>query len=116
MMEFACLLLTSATAPVAMAQDKVIKKAPMGQSDPSSGKAMYTSYCAPCHGASGKGDGPVASEFKVAPANLTQFTRKTKVSFLPAISGPCCNLARPLRRMARAMCRDGQLVRFAGSA
>ena len=57
------LLLTSATAPVAMAQDKVIKKAPMGQSDPSSGKAMYTSYCAPCHGASGKGDGPVASEF-----------------------------------------------------
>ena len=87
MMEFACLLLTSATAPVAMAQGKVIKKAPMGQSDPSSGKAMYTSYCAPCHGASGKGDGPVASEFKVAPANLTQFTRTTKVSFLPAISG-----------------------------
>jgi hypothetical protein len=38
-------LLTSVTGSVAMAQDKVIRKAPVGQSDPSSGKAMYASYC-----------------------------------------------------------------------
>jgi hypothetical protein len=31
---------TFATAPVAMAQDEVIKKAPAGQSDPSSGKTL----------------------------------------------------------------------------
>jgi hypothetical protein len=39
-------LLTSVTGSVAMAQGKVIKKAPVGQSDPSSGKTMYASYCA----------------------------------------------------------------------
>jgi mono/diheme cytochrome c family protein len=74
-------LLTLVTAPAALAQDKVIKKAPVGQSDPSSGKAMYTSYCAPCHGASGKGDGPAASEFKVPPANLTQLTKNNHGEF-----------------------------------
>jgi len=57
------------------------QKGSHGQSDPSSGKAMYTRYCAPCHGASGKGDGPVASEFKVAPANLTQFTKNNQGEF-----------------------------------
>jgi hypothetical protein len=42
-------VLASVTASVAMAQDKVVKKAPVGQSDPSFGKATYTNYCAPCH-------------------------------------------------------------------
>jgi mono/diheme cytochrome c family protein len=45
------------------------------QSDPSSGKAMFTSYCAACHGAEGKGNGPAASELKVAPADLTQLAK-----------------------------------------
>jgi mono/diheme cytochrome c family protein len=64
-----------------MAQDKVIKKAPVGQSDPSSGKAMYASYCAPCHSASGKGGGPARSEFKVAPVNLTPLTKNNHGEF-----------------------------------
>jgi hypothetical protein len=36
---------------------------------------------APCHGASGKGDGPAANEFKVAPANLTQLTKNNHCEF-----------------------------------
>jgi len=88
-----------------MAQDKVIKKAPVGQSDPSSGKAMYASYCAPCHSASGKGGGPAGSEFKVAPANLTPLTKNNHGEF-PS-SHLWANLARPLRRMVRAICRYG---------
>ncbi len=75
------LQLTFVTGPAARAQDKVIKKAPVVPSDPSSGKAMYTSYCAPCHGASGKGDGPAASEFKVPPANLTQLAKNNHGEF-----------------------------------
>ena len=34
------------------------------------GKKLYTSYCSPCHGARGQGDGPVAGG-ALAPANLT---------------------------------------------
>ena len=39
---------------------------------PSSGKEMFMSYCASCHGKDAKGDGPAAAALKQAPANLTQ--------------------------------------------
>jgi hypothetical protein len=34
---------------------------------------MYLTYCASCHGMSGRGDGPVAEFLRVRPANLTRF-------------------------------------------
>jgi len=37
-----------------------------------SGKEMFTQYCAACHGASGRGDGPAAPAFKKAPRDLTR--------------------------------------------
>ncbi|HEV8076061.1 MAG TPA: cytochrome c [Candidatus Acidoferrum sp.] len=74
-------LLTIGTANVASAQEKVIKKTPVQQSDPSSGKAMYASYCAACHGPAGKGDGPAASELKVPPADLTQLAKNNGGKF-----------------------------------
>jgi len=74
-------LLTFGSANVAMAQEKVIKKAPIQQSDPSSGKAMYASYCAACHGAGGKGDGPAASELKAPPPDLTQLAKNNHGEF-----------------------------------
>ncbi|HTB91788.1 MAG TPA: cytochrome c [Candidatus Sulfotelmatobacter sp.] len=74
-------LLAIGTASPAAAQDKVIKKAPVQQSDPTSGKAMYTSYCAACHGPAGKGDGPAASELKVAPVDLTQLAKNNGGKF-----------------------------------
>ena len=72
----ASVLLTAGAANLTIAQEKVIKKAPIQQTDPSSGKAMFTSYCAACHGPEGKGDGPAASELKVPPTDLTQLARK----------------------------------------
>lgn len=42
---------------------------------PVNGKLMYTSYCAPCHGADGRGNGPVASALKQKPADLTSLAR-----------------------------------------
>jgi mono/diheme cytochrome c family protein len=68
-------LLTAGSANLTVAQDKVIKKTSVQQSDPSSGKAMFTSYCAACHGPEGKGNGPAASELKVPPADLTQLAK-----------------------------------------
>jgi len=35
------------------------------------GRALYTIYCLPCHGASGKGDGLVGKVFELQPADLT---------------------------------------------
>jgi len=35
------------------------------------GKELYGIYCTPCHGASGKGDGPVAKKFVPTPANIS---------------------------------------------
>ncbi|HXO22077.1 MAG TPA: cytochrome c [Thermoanaerobaculia bacterium] len=35
------------------------------------GQRMYRVYCASCHGESGQGDGPVAADLKVPPADLS---------------------------------------------
>jgi mono/diheme cytochrome c family protein len=36
-----------------------------------SGRDIYGYFCASCHGPRGRGDGPVASQLKTRPANLT---------------------------------------------
>jgi mono/diheme cytochrome c family protein len=39
------------------AQDKEIKRAPVRPTSAASGKEMFVSYCAVCHGRNGKGGG-----------------------------------------------------------
>jgi mono/diheme cytochrome c family protein len=41
-----------------------------------SGKEMFRSYCASCHGAAGKGNGPAAAALKKAPTDLTILSQK----------------------------------------
>jgi len=48
---------------------KLVISAP--QTDATDGKVMYTSYCAPCHGADARGNGPVARVLKTPPTDLT---------------------------------------------
>ncbi len=63
-----------AMAVMALAQNepaKEIKHVPVKQTSPASGVEMYKSYCAVCHGTTGKGDGPAASALKVPPTDLT---------------------------------------------
>ena len=45
------------------------------------GRVYYQQYCAGCHGATAKGDGPLASQLKVTPADLTQISKKNKGEF-----------------------------------
>jgi len=40
------------------------------------GKIEFTTYCAPCHGVSGRGDGPVAPELNKKPVDVTIFASK----------------------------------------
>lgn len=46
-----------------------------------SGQGMFREYCAVCHGAAGKGDGPAATALKKRPADLTQLARKNNGKF-----------------------------------
>ena len=38
------------------------------------GQSLYRDYCTSCHGAKGRGDGPVAEALHPAPADLTRLT------------------------------------------
>jgi mono/diheme cytochrome c family protein len=45
------------------------------------GKDSYGMYCAPCHGVTGRGDGPVAAALQALPADLTTLTQRNDGSF-----------------------------------
>jgi mono/diheme cytochrome c family protein len=40
------------------------------------GRDLFATYCASCHGITGRGNGPVAEELRQSPADLTQFARR----------------------------------------
>jgi mono/diheme cytochrome c family protein len=48
---------------------------PVNRTAATSGRQMYASYCAPCHGTDGRGQGPVASALKTPPTDLTLLSR-----------------------------------------
>jgi len=58
-----------------------IKRAPIHATSPSSGKEMFSEYCAVCHGTAGKGDGPAAAVLSRRPADLTRLTQKNNGTF-----------------------------------
>jgi mono/diheme cytochrome c family protein len=41
-----------------------------------SGRGTFRTYCATCHGAAARGDGPLAEHLKVKPANLTEIAKR----------------------------------------
>jgi mono/diheme cytochrome c family protein len=67
----------------AAAQEKVVKTnaVAIAPAKASSGIAMYTAYCAACHGADGKGSGPAGSAFKHQPTDLTMLSKKNNGKF-----------------------------------
>ena len=53
-----------------------VKHATAPPTSPASGKEMFMSYCASCHGKDGRGDGPAAGALKQAPADLTMLAKR----------------------------------------
>lgn len=45
------------------------------------GDYLFRTYCAACHGASAKGDGPLADSMRRRPADLTQIAQRNKGVF-----------------------------------
>jgi mono/diheme cytochrome c family protein len=45
------------------------------------GADLFAFYCASCHGAGGKGDGPVATSLRTPPADLTTIARRAGGTF-----------------------------------
>ena len=54
----------------------VVKHVPITDAPSNSGKEMFKTYCAVCHGTDGKGSGPAASAMKVPPTDLTALAQK----------------------------------------
>lgn len=53
-----------------------IKRVPISNTPSNSGKEMFNSYCAVCHGTDAKGSGPAASAMKTVPTDLTGLAKK----------------------------------------
>ena len=53
-----------------------VKHVPITNTPSNSGKEMFNTYCAVCHGKDGKGNGPAASAMKVPPTDLTALAQK----------------------------------------
>jgi len=77
-MSLASLAVVASAALFAVAQQAVPKVAsvPIQQTPVSSGRQMYATYCASCHGASANGDGPAAPALKFPPTDLTTLSKK----------------------------------------
>jgi mono/diheme cytochrome c family protein len=58
-----------------------MKHTPAKATSPASGKDMFASYCASCHGKDARGDGPAAAALKQKPADLTQLAKNNGGKF-----------------------------------
>lgn len=79
---YAALMLTLASA-LAVAQEAKteVKHGAAPQTSPASGKEMFVSYCASCHGKAAKGNGPAAASLNTPPADLTTLAKRNGGKF-----------------------------------
>ncbi len=73
---------TLAVAGTAGAQDKprIVNKPPV-YTEGGDAPGMFREYCAPCHGVTGRGDGPAAPALKTVPADLTRISARNGGKF-----------------------------------
>jgi len=68
----------AATYTLAQEGKTEVKHAPAAMTSPASGKEMFQSYCASCHGKDAKGNGPAAGALKQLPADLTGLAKRNR--------------------------------------
>jgi len=72
----AALALAGGFTSAAQEATPTVKHTTAPATSPASGKEMFMSYCASCHGKDAKGDGPAARALKQAPADLTALAKQ----------------------------------------
>jgi mono/diheme cytochrome c family protein len=75
------MLLTALVATTAWAALAGQQREP--RPDPNSGPYLYRIYCASCHGAGGRGDGPAAITLQVPPPDLTRMAERRGGTYPP---------------------------------
>ncbi len=65
----------------AQESNKGVKREAAPITSAASGKDMFMSYCASCHGKDAKGDGPAANALKSPPADLTTLAKRNGGKF-----------------------------------
>jgi mono/diheme cytochrome c family protein len=71
-----CAILLSGVSIAAMAGFQDQTAAHLPGTNPVSGAQLYKQYCAVCHGIDLKGHGPLATELKTLPADLTTLAQR----------------------------------------
>lgn len=71
-----------------------VKRVTVSPTPRTSGPEMFRAYCSPCHGVSGKGDGPAAPALKKQPLDLTKLAQENGGKF------PAARVARVLEEFA----------------
>ncbi len=74
----AVVLLSLAAARV---EAQKVTREPIQAPEGVTGSATFKSYCAQCHGVTGKGNGPAAKALKMPPADLTVIARRNRGVF-----------------------------------
>ena len=76
------LCLVAAMAAGVVGQRSTADRTPPSLLTPSLvGRDNFTSYCSPCHGREGRGNGPVASALKTRPPDLTMLAHRAGGTF-----------------------------------
>jgi mono/diheme cytochrome c family protein len=80
--------------------------------DSDKGRAEFLSRCAECHGADGKGSGPMSRKLKARPADLTLLAKKNNGVFSPnavakAVDGRSATRPHRVAEMPIWGCRQG---------
>jgi mono/diheme cytochrome c family protein len=81
-MKFISLVAIVMVSALALAQNApsesvpAVKHVPISDVPSNSGKQMFNSYCAVCHGTDAKGSGPAAAALKSVPSDLTLLAEK----------------------------------------
>ncbi len=63
------------------AQNETVKPETVRLIESLQGPALYKAYCAACHGADGRGGGPMAQSLKVQPSDLTRISARNGGQF-----------------------------------
>lgn len=74
-------LLAALAAFAAAGIGAAAQQRPPDADDPNSGSHLYREFCASCHGAGGKGDGPAAPTLTRRATDLTQLSRRNAGTF-----------------------------------